>query len=313
MEACKARRARLAETIGEGVVIVPTAPERTRNRDSHFPYRFDSYFYYLTGFTEPEAVFVLVGGSAPRSLLFCRSKDPEREIWDGFRYGPEAARAAFAMDETFPVEQLDEQVPKLLGDRERVFFSLGADPQWDARLTAWLNTVRAQVRIGIRPPSEVIDLRSALDAMRLVKDAHELDTMRRAAAISARAHCRAMQFAKPGVREYEVEAELMHEFMRNGAQAPAYTSIVAAGANACVLHYVSNRAILAPKELLLIDAGCELDGYASDITRTFPVDGHFEGPRKALYEVVLEANRQAVESCRPGAHFMTPHETALGV
>ena len=313
IEACKARRARLAETIGNGVAIVPTAPERARNRDSQFPYRFDSYFYYLTGFTEPEAVFVLVGGSSPRSMLFCRSKDAEREIWDGFRYGPEAARTAFAMDEAFSIAQLDEQIPKLLADRARVFFNLGADSAWDARLTAWLNAVRAQARTGVRAPSEVVDLRSPLDEMRLVKDLYELDTMRKAAAISARAHRRAMRFAKPGVHEYEIEAELLHEFTRHGAQAPAYTSIVAGGANACVLHYVSNRGVLAPNELLLIDAGCELDGYASDITRTIPVDGRFEGPRKALYEVVLAAQLRAIDAVRPGNRFSDAHDAAVRV
>jgi Xaa-Pro aminopeptidase len=313
IEACARRRVRLAEIIGNGVAIVPTAPERARNRDSHFPYRFDSYFYYLTGFTEPEAVFVLIGGSTPRSVLFCRTKDPEREIWDGFRHGPQAARAEFAMDDALAIAALDEELPKLLADRERVFFSLGADPSWDVRLTSWLNAVRAQARTGVSAPAEVVDLRSALDAMRLIKDAHELDTMRKAATISAQAHCRAMRHARPGLREYEIEAELLHEFTRNGAQSPAYSSIVASGANACVLHYVSNRDVLGAGELLLIDAGCELDGYASDITRTFPVDGRFEGPRKALYELVLEAQLRAIDAVRPGARFSDPHQAAVRV
>ncbi len=313
MDAYIARRARLAAKIGDAVAIVATAPERARNRDSHYPYRFDSYFYYLTGFTEPEAVYVLIGGSEPRSLLFCRSKNEEREIWDGFRYGPQGARTAFAMDEAFPIEALDEQMPKLLGDRDRVFFSLGADPAWDARLTSWLNAVRAMVRTGVRAPSEVVDLRNHLDEMRLVKDGYELETMRKAAAISAGAHRRAMRTVRPGMHEYEIEAEILHEFARHGAQAPAYTSIVAGGANACVLHYVTNRCVLQDKDLLLIDAGCELDGYASDITRTFPVGGRFEGQRKALYEIVLEAQRQAIDAVRPGASFNDPHAAAVRV
>jgi Xaa-Pro aminopeptidase len=313
IEACLRRRARLAATLGNGVAIVPTAPERARNRDSHYPYRFDSYFYYLTGFTEPEAVFVLVGGETPRSLLFCRSKDPEREIWDGFRYGPEAASAAFGMDEAFPIATLDEQLPKLLADRERVYYSLGADTAWDARLAHWLNAVRALARTGVAAPSQVVDLRALLDEMRLVKDEFELATMRRAAAISARAHCRAMRFARPGLREYEIEAELLHEFLREGAQAPAYSSIVASGANACVLHYVTNRAALGAEDLLLVDAGCELDGYASDITRTFPVSGRFQGARKALYEVVLAAQLEAIEAVRPANRFSDPHEAAVRV
>ena len=299
--------------IGKGVAIVPTAPEHARNRDSHYPFRFDSYFYYLTGFAEPEAVFVLAGGESPRSLLFCRTKDPEREIWDGFRHGPEAAREAFALDGAFPIGALDDELPKLLADREQVYFSLGADSAWDARMSAWLNAVRAQARTGVSAPSEIVDLRRVLDAMRLVKDGYELDTMRSAAAISTAAHCRAMRFAKPGLHEYEVEAELLHEFFRRGAQSPAYGSIVASGANACVLHYVSNRDVMRAKELLLIDAGCELDGYASDITRTFPVDGRFEGPRKALYEVVLAAQLRAIDAVRPGNRFSDPHEAALRV
>ena len=311
MEAYRSRRERLASSMGNGIAIVPTAAERVRNRDATYPYRFDSYFYYLTGFTEPDAVLVIVGGDEPRSHLFCRSKNEEREIWDGFRYGPEAAREAFLLDEAHPIEALDGKIPDLMGDRERLYFSLGADPAWDARMTGWLNSVRARARTGVRAPAEVVDLRSLLDEMRLIKDAHELATMRRAAAISAAAHARAMRFARPGLHEYEVEAELVHEFVRNGAQAPAYTSIVAGGANACVLHYVSNRARLEPGELLLIDAGCELDGYASDITRTFPVSGRFEGPQKALYELVLAAQANAIAAVAPGRSFSDPHEAAV--
>lgn len=307
------RRAKLARAIGNGVVVVATAPERTRNRDAHYPYRYDSYFYYLTGFTEPESVLVIVGGEQPRSLLFCRGRNEEREIWDGFRYGPEAAKSAFAMDDALLIDALDAEMPKLLGDRERVFFSLGADPLWDARLTAWLNTVRTLARTGVQAPSEVVDVRCLLDAMRLVKDDHELDTMRRAASISAAAHRRAMSAARPGMFEYQVEAEILHEFVRSGSQAPAYTSIVAAGANACVLHYVTNRAEIKAGDLLLIDAGCELDGYASDITRTFPVGGKFHGAQKELYEIVLAAQLKAIEAVRPGNSFNDPHQAAVSV
>ncbi|MCC7082925.1 MAG: aminopeptidase P N-terminal domain-containing protein [Burkholderiales bacterium] len=307
----KARRERLAAAMREGVAIVPTAPERVRNRDSTFPYRFDSYFYYLTGFAEPDAVLVVIGGAVARSILFCRPKNEEREIWDGLRYGPEGARAAFDMDEAFAFEALDEQLPALLSDRERLYFSLGADSHWDRRVTGWLNNVRARARTGVRAPVEVVDVRSVLDEMRLVKDEHELATMRRAAAISTSAHRRAMRFARPGLREYEVEAELMHEFLRHGAQAPAYSSIVATGANACVLHYVSNRALLEPDDLVLIDAGCELDGYASDITRTFPVSGRFRGAQKALYELVLAAQAHAIAAVAPGRDFNDPHAAAV--
>lgn len=307
------RRASLLAQIGHGVVVVPTAVEAIRNRDAHYPYRFDSYFYYLTGFAEPEAVLVLVGGDQPRSILFCRDKDLEREIWDGFRYGPDAAREDFGFDEAYSISRLDELVPQLLANQSRLYFSLGAEAAWDVRITGWLNQVRNQTRAGVMAPNEVIDVRGLLDEMRLFKSADELATMRMAAEISASAHRRAMRAAKPGAMEYEVEAELLHEFRRHGAQAPAYTSIVAGGANACVLHYVSNDARLHDGDLLLIDAGCELDGYASDITRTFPVNGKFTGPQKDLYELVLASQAAAIEAVRAGNHWNAPHEAALNV
>jgi len=313
IDACRKRRARLCARMSEGLAIIPTAPEKARNRDSHYPYRFDSYFYYLTAFPEPETVLVLIAGETPRSILFCRPRSEEREIWDGFRYGPEGAKEAFGFDECYPIEALDEQVPKLMADRDRLFYTLGADAAWDERVTGWLNAVRALARTGVRAPSDVVDLRALIDDMRLRKDAEELITMRRAAAISAGAHCRAMRFARPGLREYEVEAEILHEFFRNGAQAPAYTSIVASGANACVLHYVSNRDVLQAEDLLLIDAGCELDGYASDITRTFPVDGRFAGARKDVYELVLSAQARAIDAVRPGGRFIDAHDAAVRV
>jgi Xaa-Pro aminopeptidase len=307
------RRASLLAQIGRGVVVVPTAVEAIRNRDAHYPYRFDSYFYYLTGFAEPEAVLVLVGGDQPRSILFCRDKDLEREIWDGFRYGPDAAREDFGFDEAYSISRLDELVPQLLANQSRLYFSLGAEAAWDVRITGWLNQVRNQARAGVMAPNEVIDVRGLLDEMRLFKSADELATMRKAAEISASAHRRAMRATKPGAMEYEVEAELLHEFRRHGAQAPAYTSIVAGGANACVLHYVSNDARLHDGDLLLIDAGCELDGYASDITRTFPVNGKFTGPQKDLYELVLASQAAAIEAVRSGNHWNAPHEAALNV
>jgi Xaa-Pro aminopeptidase len=306
-------RESLLAQIGRGVAIVPTAPEAIRNRDAHYPYRFDSYFYYLTGFSEPESVLVLVGGDQPKSVLFCRDKDLEREIWDGFRYGPDAAREIFGFDEAYSITRLDELAPQLLANKPRLYFSLGAEAQWDARVTGWLNQVRNQARAGVGAPSELVDVRGLLDEMRLFKTEDELETMRKAAEISASAHRRAMRATQPGAMEYEVEAELLHEFRRHGAQAPAYTSIVAGGANACVLHYVSNDARLHDGDLLLIDAGCELDGYASDITRTFPVNGKFTGPQKDLYELVLAAQAAAIEAVRAGNHWNAPHEAALNV
>jgi Xaa-Pro aminopeptidase len=304
------RRERLAKTIGAGVAVVPTAPERIRNRDTHYPYRFDSHFYYLTGFPEPEAVLVLVSG---KSFLFCREKNLEREIWDGLRHGPEAARERFGFDEAHPIDELDDALGQLLENQPALFYPVGADAGWDARAMGWLNGVRAKARAGTAAPDRVQDVRSAIDEMRLVKDAQELATMRRAARITAGAHRRAMQQTSPGRNEYEIEAELLHEFRRNGAQFPAYWPIVAGGPNACVLHYVFNDAPLRDGDLLLIDAGCELDGYAADVTRTFPVNGRFSGAQRELYEVVLASQRAAIAKVKPGNAWNDPHDAAVRV
>jgi Xaa-Pro aminopeptidase len=308
-----ARRSRLLSLMGEGVALIATAPERLRNRDSHYPYRFDSYFYYLTGFAEPEAALLLLAGKTPRTILFCRTKDAEREIWDGFRYGPEAARERFGFDEAHPIAELDALAPKLIEDQGALYYPVGFEADWDARVVRWLNVVRARARAGVAAPQRLHDVRVLLDDMRLLKDAHELGVMRRAARIAAAAHRRAMQCARPGRTEYEIEAELLHEFRRNGAQFPAYSPIVAGGASACVLHYVANDARLQDGDLLLIDAGCELDGYASDITRTFPVNGRFSAPQRSVYELVLAAQRAAIEKVRPGAAWNEPHDAAVRV
>jgi Xaa-Pro aminopeptidase len=305
------RRRRLVQSMAEGVALVPTAPERLRNRDTHFPYRFDSHFYYLTGFAEPDAALVLTAQG--RSILFCRERNEEREIWDGFRYGPEAARERFACDEAYPIAALDEKMVELLENQPALHYPVGADPEWDARAMRWLNAVRAKGRAGVAAPDRVQDVRGLIDNMRLVKDAQELGLMRRAARIAAAAHRRAMQAARPGRNEYEVEAELLYEFRRSGAQFPAYSPIVAGGANSCVLHYVFNNAPLRDGELLLIDAGCELDGYASDITRTFPVNGRFSPAQREVYDVVLAAQKAAMDKVRPGKAWNEPHEAAVGV
>lgn len=307
------RRAVLAARMQSGIAIVPTAPERTRNRDSHYPYRFDSYFYYLSGFREPEAVLVVIAGAQPRSILFCRDKDPEREVWDGFRYGPAMAQEIYGFDEAHPISSLDAMLPDVLANQPAVFAHLGADGAWDARMLGWLNEVRARVRTGVSAPHEIEDVHALLDEMRLVKDAHELAVMRRAAAISTDAHRRAMRAARPGRFEYEIEAELLHEFRHRGAQAPAYAPIVASGANACVLHYVHNDGMLADGDLLLIDAGCELDGYASDITRTFPVSGKFGGAHRDLYQLVLAAQAAAIAAVVPGNAWQQPHDAAVRI
>ena len=307
------RRAKLIEQMQAGVAVIPTAAERVRNRDAHYPYRFDSYFYYLSGFTEPGAALVLMGGKKPRSILFCRDKDPEHEVWDGYRYGPEGARERFGFDESYSLTKLDELMPKLLADQPVLHYAMGTDEQWDARIVSWLNSVRSQARSGVTAPAEIKDVRRILDEMRIIKGNHELALMRRAAKISTGAHCRAMRTTRPGKKEFEIEAELLHEFRRQGAQAPAYTPIVAGGANACVLHYVENNATLKDGDLLLIDAGCELDGYASDITRTFPVNGRFRGPQKDIYQIVLAAQAAAIAAVKPGNAWDQPHIAALKV
>ena len=312
------RRSRLARQIGkDGVAVVPTAPERQRNRDNDFLFRHDSYFYYLTGFTEPNAWLVLTGDG--ESTLFCAPKDPEREIWDGYRLGPDAAPEALGVDAAHPIGELDQRMPKLLENRDAVWFPFATHAGLETRVDGWLAAVRARVRMGALCPEAQRDLCVPLDEMRLFKDSHELDTMRRAGRISAEAHIRAMllsvKMLKDGadLREYHLDAELLHSFRSNGSQYTAYPSIVAAGGNACVLHYRADEGKVRKGELVLIDAGCELDGYASDITRTFPADGKFTGPQRALYDLVAAAQTAAIQSIRPGARFNDPHDAAVKV
>jgi Xaa-Pro aminopeptidase len=317
IEASASRRAALAQQLraqGGGVAVLFTAPEVPRNRDSEFPYRWDSYFYYLSAFPEPEAAIVIrVLPQRTESILFCREKNEEREIWDGFRYGPQAACTRFGFDAAYPIAVIDQKMPEFLADERTVWLALGSDPALDARLQRWLAAVRAQSRAGVSAPTRLLDIHAVVDEMRLVKDAHEQHVMRRAAQISASAHVRAMRATRPGRREFEIEAELLHEFRRHGSQFPAYGSIVAGGANACVLHYRGNDALLQDETLLLIDAGCELDGYASDITRTFPVGGRFTAGQRELYEIVLAAQHAAIQASKPGARFIDPHEAAVAV
>lgn len=312
------RRARVLDALrqqGGGIAIVPTAPEVMRNADSGYPYRHDSYFYYLTGFSEPDAVLVLDARAHAEaaSILFCRAKNPEREIWEGFHFGPEGAREQFGFDAAYPLDALDTQMPKLLADAGALHFRFGASPELERRIGQWLDAVRGQARAGVLAPAASYDLTPVLDEMRVIKDAHEQAIMRRAAAISEQAHRRAMAACRPGMREYELEADLLHEFRRHGAQAPAYGSIVAAGANACVLHYPAGNTVIRDGDLILIDAACELDGYASDITRTFPANGRFSGPQRALYDIVLAAQQAAIDATRPGASFEAPHDAAVRV
>lgn len=307
------RRHELSSAIECGIAVIPTAAETIRNKDAHFPYRFDSYFHYLTGFNEPEAVVVVIGGKPSRSILFCRAKHEEREIWDGFRYGPEEAKTQFNFDDTFAIDEIDKILPQLIENKDAIFTPIGIESNWDNKMMGWLNKTRSRAREGITAPASLIDVREILDEMRLIKDPDELNIMRRAAKISAEAHVNAMLATKPEKYEYEIEAELLYHFKKNGSQFPAYTSIVAGGKNACVLHYIENNAVLNDGDLLLIDAGCELDGYASDITRTFPVSGKFSGPQRMIYELVLDAQQAAMEATSRGNSWQAPHDAATKV
>ena len=316
------RRLRLARYItqaGGGLALVPTAPERQRNSDNDHPYRHDSHFHYLTGFDEPQAWLLL--DAQGRSTLLCRERNPEREIWDGRRLGPEAAPAVLGVDAAFDLDRLDQVVTEQLANQSAVWFPFGVHADLPAQVERWLATLRGRERFGVGCPQAQRDLGPLLAEMRLLKDNVELAKMRRAAHISAGAHARAMRFCAARYRadplaalpEYEIEAELLHEFRRHGAQAPAYTSIVAAGANACVLHHVAGNTELRAGELCLIDAGCELDGYASDVTRTFPADGRFTSAQRELYDIVHAAQEAAIAVTRPGARRLDAHHAAVRV
>ena len=306
------RRKHLMELIGaSGIAILAAAPERVRSRDTLFIYRQDSDFYYLTGFGEPEAVAVLVPGRPQGEfLLFCRERNPDREQWDGPRAGPEGAVAAYGADDAFPISDLDDILPGLLERSDRVYYSIGGN-EFDQKLLAMIQTLNSKRQSG-HAPSELVALDHLLHEMRLFKSRAEAGAMRQAARIAARAHSRAMRACRPGMKEYELEAEFVHEFRRHGAEC-SYPPIVAAGANACILHYRSNDAVLVDGELVLIDAGCELAMYASDVTRTFPVNGRFSAAQSELYEVVLDANRAATAKAVPGNHWNDPHDAAVGV
>jgi len=300
------RRRKLIEKLraaGGGIAVIPTAPEICRNQDNEFPYRHDSYFYYLTGFTEPGATLVLLAGDTERAILFCRPKDLEQEVWTGYRLGPEAASAHAQVDEAYSSEELDQRLPGLLQGEQVLWYSLGHDAIWDQRIME-----------AIAGPSgtpgtqkDIRDIRPVLDEMRLFKDNHEKDFLRAAADITASAHLRAMHAVRPGMFEYEIEAELLHEFRRHGSQFPSFNAIVASGPNACVLHYHENNRQMQDKELLMIDAGAELDSYAGDISRTFPVNGRFIGAQRDLYALVLSAQKAGLAECRAGRSFNDPH------
>ena len=306
------RRRQLMRMAGDDAILVlPAAPARIRSRDTHYPYRQDSDLWYLTGFPEPEAVLVLVPGRPHgEAILFCRERDPEREGWDGPRFGPEGAVDRFCLDDAFPIEDLDEILPGLLEGRSRVYYHFGRDTEFDLKLIGWLNRVRAQVRAGAQPPHEFLELGHLLDELRLFKSPAELKLMQRAVDISLQAHVAAMRMARPGVREYELQAELERVFRMNDA-VPAYASIVGAGGNACVLHYIANNAATADGDLVLVDAGAEYRNYAADITRTFPVGGRFSKEQRALHDLVGAAHAAALAQARPGVPYEAGHAAAV--
>ena len=310
----KRRRKQLMRMMGNNAIaIVPAAPVRLRNNDVEYPYRQDSDFLYLTGFTEPEAVLVLVPGRAHgESILFCRERDPEMETWHGRRAGQEGAVEQYGADDAFPIDDIDDILPGLLEDRKAVYYTIGKDTQFDQQLMDWVNHLRKQARSGAHPPHEFINLDYLLHDMRLYKSRSEMRLMRHAAKITVAAHKRAMQTCKPGMYEYEIEAEYLHKFRQANAE-PAYSSIVGGGENGCILHYVENNAELNEGDLVLIDAGAEYGGYASDVTRTFPINGHFSKPQRALYDVVLAAQKAAIKKIKPGNHWNDPHNAAVRV
>ena len=308
------RRELMLQMEPDSIAILPSASLVIRNRDAEFKFRQDSDFHYLSGFNEPDSVLVLVPGRKHgQCLFFCRERNPERELWDGYREGPEGLCQNFGADDAFPITDIDDILPGLMEGRERVYYSMGKRPEFDKQVMDWVNVLRSKARSGAHPPGEFLDLDHLLHDMRLYKSAAELRVMKEAADIAAAAHTRAMKFCQPGMMEYQLEAEYLHEFAASGAQAAAYNSIVGGGKNACILHYGENNAMLRDGDLVLVDAGCELNCYASDITRTFPVNGRFSKEQQALYEIVLEAQLAAIETIKPGSHWNHSHDETVRV
>ena len=308
------RRKRLMQMMGKSsVAILPAAAVAMRNRDAEYAYRQDSDFYYLTGFAEPEAVAVLLPKRKHGEyILFCRECDPKMETWHGRRAGLEGAKEAYGADDAFPISDIDEILPGLLENAQRVFYAMGCNSKFDQQVTGWVNQLKEKARTGVHTPGEFVALDHLLHDMRLYKSRAEIAAMRKAAKISAKAHCCAMQACMPGKMEYEIEAEFHHHFKQHGCE-HAYTPIVGGGENGCILHYTENNAELKNGDLLLIDAGAENDLYAADITRTFPINGRFSAEQKALYQIVLDAQLAAIEKVQPGNHWNSPHEAAVRI
>ena len=299
---------------GNSIAVIAAAPEKIRSKDTHYPYKQSTNLSYLSGFPEPQSVMLLIPGrSQGEMVFFCRDKDPLRETWDGYRQGPAGAVQDFGADDAFPIDDIDDILPGLIEGCDRIYANLGTSPEFDRQLMQWVNHIRAQVRSGATPPHEFSALDHLLHEQRVIKSDAEVAVMRHAAEISAEAHTRAMQTVRPGMREYQLEAEIMQIFMAAGSRWPAYPSIVGSGDNGCILHYTRNDDVINDGELALIDAGCELDYYASDITRTFPSNGRFSEPQRALYQLTLDAQYAAIEATKPGNHWNQPHEAAVRV
>ncbi|MEX0739152.1 MAG: Xaa-Pro aminopeptidase [Pseudohongiella sp.] len=314
LQAKKRRRALMGKIGKKSIALLSAAPQRTRSNDTEYPYRQDSDFYYLTGFTEDNAVLALIPGRKQGEVvLFCQPKDKTKELWTGILTGPEQARTRLLLDEAYPISMIDDILPGLMDGCERVYYCMEREPTFDQRVSGWVKNIRSRTRMGAKAPHEFVLLDPLLHEMRLFKSKSEIALMQTAADISARAHKRAMLAAREGRHEYHLEAELVHEFMMSGSRAPAYNSIVAAGANACILHYIENRDPLRDGDLVLIDAGCEYDYYAADITRTFPVSGHFSAEQKALYGIVLKAQLEAIAVTRPGVPWDEPHHVTVRI
>ena len=307
------RRKNLMRAMGKGgISILPAAPVKFRNRDVEHSYRQDSDFYYLTGFPEPEAVAVCIPGRKHGEyILFCREKNQEKETWHGRRAGLDGARETYGADDAFPISDIDDILPGLLESSDRVYYAMGAQPEFDKRVMGWVNQVRERVRAGAHTPGEFLALDHILNEMRLFKSRAEISALKKASRITASAHIRAMKACRPNLFEYQLEAEIVHEFTSKGALSPAYKSIVGGGENACILHYTENADQLEDGGLVLIDAGAEYDYYAADITRTFPVGGKFSAPQRAIYELVLAAQQAAIRKARPGNHWNDPHDAAV--
>ena len=313
-EFTRRRKKLIAMMDRQSIAIIPGAREVTRSRDTEYPFRQNSDLFYLTGFEEPDAVLVLVPGRRQgQVVLFCRERDPEMELWNGYRLGPEGAVAYLGVDDAFPIDDLDEILPGLIEGTQRIYYSMGHDDVFDQRVMGWVNQIRRLVRSGAAPPADFTDLAFLLHEQRLIKSAAEIRVMRKAGEISAAAHVRAMQECQPGRYEYHLEAAIQHTFSEHGARFPAYNSIVGSGATACVLHYTENASRMKAGDLVLIDAGCEYQGYAADITRTFPVSGHFSSEQRAIYDLVLEAQRAAIAKVRPGNTWNQPHDATVRV